>query len=149
MASIIKNYSQSEIVVMETSFNFEGIALHEKLSKCQPRYSTVVKSMKEYLDNIYVDFNLGRPMMFDIQSNSVIEMRGQYGKSMVLYDRSMVSLLKDCMVDIVEDQTDCLLFTLWLDYLNKLKRKRKQQSDYHFYDFIGEIFSVENLYVPF
>ena len=149
MASIIKNYSQSEIVVMETSSNFEGIALHEKLSKCQPRHSAVVKSMKEYLENIYVDFNLGRPMMFDIQSNSVIEMRGLYGKSMVLYDCSMVSLLKDCMVDIVEDQTDCLLFTLWLDYLNKLKRKRKQQSDYHFYDFIGEIFSVENLHVPY
>ena len=88
-------------------------------------------------------------MMFAIQSNSVIEMRGQYGKSMVLYDCSMVSLLKDCMVDIVEDQTDCLLFTVWLDYLNKLKRKRKQQSDYHFYNFIGEIFSVENLHVPY
>ena len=97
MASIIKNYSQSEIVVMETSSNFEGIALHEKLSKCQPRHSAVVKSMKEYLDNIYVDFNQGRAMMFDIQSNSVIEMRGQYSKSMIILDKDMVPLIKDCM----------------------------------------------------
>ena len=131
------------------SSSFEGIKLHERLSKSQPLNSNVVKSMKEYLDSIYVDMSLGVPKIFDVQCNSVIEMRGQFGKSFCLTDNNMVSLLKDCMVDIVDDQTDCLLFTLWLDYVNKLKKKRRQQTHYHFYSFISEIFQDENKYSPY
>ena len=143
MASMIKNYIINEFITMETGSSMSSITLQETFAKYLPTDLTVVKSMPHYFKSIYVDYNAdGTPVIIDINNASIIEMRGQYSKELPLLDVVVNTLLNQCMVDIIDDETDCLLHGLWLDYERYRNRTRKQHEN-KFYYYIQVIFRDE------
>jgi hypothetical protein len=129
---------------METGSSMSSITLQETFAKYLPTDLTVVKSMPHYFKSIYVDYNTdGTPVIIDINNASIIEMRGQYSKELPLLDVVVNTLLNECMVDIIDDATDCLLHRLWLDYDRYRTRTRKRHEN-KFYYYIQVIFRDES-----
>ena len=95
--------------------------------------------MNEYLKSLYIDYSQEQAKLFDINCNSVIEMRGEYSKILYITNNAMIALLNDCMVDVVSEEQECLLQLLWIQHERESKNKRKH-TKLNFYDYIRDIF---------
>ena len=117
MASMMKNYIINEFITMETGSSMSCIELQHIFAKYLPSNLSVVRSMLHYFKSVYIHYDGDTPVIVDINNASIIEMRGQYPKELPLFNITVNTLLNQCMVDIIENETDCLLYSCWLDYV--------------------------------
>lgn len=145
MASIIKNYVINEFITMETGSSMSCISIQQIFAKYLPSELSVVRSMPHYFKSIYIDYDGDTPVIIDINNASIIEMRGHYSSELPLYDDTVNTLLNQCIVDIIDDETDCLLYSCWLDYV-KYRVKNRKQNENRFYYYLKEFFRDESQY---
>ena len=131
---MIKNYVINEFITMTTASSMSSILTPQTFGKYLPFNLTVVKSMPHYFKSVYIDYIPdGSLTIIDINNSSIFEMRGQYSKELALLDVVVNILLNQCMVDVIEDETDCLLYSLWLDYDMYRTRIRKLIENRFYY----------------
>ena len=112
MASMLKNYIMNEMITMETSSSLTSIKLNQNFHMYLPRDSFVVKSINYYLKALYADRRGDSTVLCDVNVHVVIEMRGELAQRVPLLLRRFECLTNECMVEIIESETDCLLLVL-------------------------------------
>ena len=146
MASMIKNYVINEFITMETGSSMESIGIHQIFAKFLPSELTVIRSIPHYSKSIYIDYAPdGSPTIIDINTASIIEMRGNYTKEMAFMNDSISNLLNQCMVDVIDEETDCLLYSLWQDYV-KYRVKIRRPHENKFYNYLEQFFRDDTQY---
>ena len=114
--------------MMETSSSSKSVELNHHFQMYLPKESNVVKSMNFYLKPLYADFKDMAHTLYDINVHAVTEMRGDPIHHLKFTLRSFTFLINECMVDIIENETDCLLLLLWGDYISQKRRLKKDQE---------------------
>jgi hypothetical protein len=149
MASIMKNYIINELICMESGSNLDAISLNQRLSKFQPNNSVIIKTMSHYMQSLYIDMDeKPTPTIFDVNSSSIIELRGDFVEHLHAKDESFSSFLEDSMHDIITEETDCLLYTIWLEY-EKRKKSKKKPIPKSFYFYLKEVFQDHIQYTAY
>jgi len=145
MASMLKNYVMNEGIMMETASCLKSVELNHHFQMYLPKESIVVKSMNFYLKPLYADFKDMAHTLYDINVHAVTELRGYIIHHYKLTFKSFNFLINECMVDIIENETDCLLLLLWKDYVSH-KRRLKRDHEQLFAGYLNDVFSDQIRY---
>ena len=135
---MLKNYVMNEVITMETSSSLSAIKLNQHFHMYLPRDSFVTKSINYYVKALYADRKGDSTVLCDVNVHAVIEMRGELTDRVPLYLRGFEYIMDECMVEIIESETDCLLLVLWNEY-EKIRRRGQQQLS--FSKWMGDIFT--------
>ncbi len=142
---MLKNYVMNEAIMIETSSSLKSTELNKHFEMYLPKESNVVKSMNYYLQPLYADFTDMAHTLYDVNVHAVTEMRGDPIHHFKLTLMSFSFIINECMVDIIENETDCLLFLIWGDYVSHKKRLKKDQ-ELLFAVYLNDLFSDQIRY---
>ena len=145
MASMLKNYVMNEVIMIETASSLTSDELNQHFQMYLPKDTYVIKSMNYYLKPLYADFKDMAHTLYDVDVHAVTELRGDIIHHYKLTLKSFSFLINECMVDIIENETDCLLLLIWGDYVSH-KRRLNRDHEQLFAVFLNDVFSDQIRY---
>jgi hypothetical protein len=127
---MLKNYIVNEVITMEMATSISSININEHFYEFIPYNVDLVKSINHYLQALYVDFcDIVRDniTIFDLNVHAVTELRGNVNQFFPLSNRRLNYVINECIAELIENDSDCLLIVIWNDYESHKKRQRKEK----------------------
>lgn len=118
----MKNYSLHEASTMNFSLYIKNIKALASVAKYQPSDTNVLHDMSSFLKALHVDFDDEDPVLYDVPSCSLLELKGTTHKITLTY-QELNALVTECTDNIQEETLLYFLFTRFTSYTHRHPRK--------------------------